>query len=62
MAKRTFKVWRGPKLSRDEATRRLTNRWHEVCVGTVHQVPLELYIKRNLPHVLREGLQLNSYK
>lgn len=44
------------QLDKATATRRLTNRWHEQCrlFPTMrNEIPLALYVRRNLPAVLK---------
>lgn len=49
-------------IDRQTAVRRLTNRYNEQCelFPRTREIPLKLYIRRNVSHVMREGL-LESY-
>ncbi len=50
-------------IDRQTAVRRLTNRCREQCdlsPTLANDIPLKLYIRRNVGHVMREGL-LESY-
>jgi hypothetical protein len=46
-------------IDKQTAVRRLTNRWREQCelYPTMREeIPLALYVRRNLPGVMRDGL------
>lgn len=54
-------------ISREEAKRRLTNRWNEQVERWPlmrKDIPLELYVRQNLPHVLKSWRDepLEKYK
>lgn len=57
-------MWKKPKIDRATAERRLTNRWREQCDNFPmfrEQIPLELYVRRNLPHVMSGAAPLEKY-